>query len=245
MRTRQPALAFVVLTALTWAAFSGRLLRGWLRDTPLAAHPQGLLMVISAIDLALMVALMLAVGRVDLRTLVRLSGLATPLRGPGRFALALFVPAAAVCALSVPLATEPTLAQHLWVSVAAPFWEELSFRGLAVGALLQLCGWRFVPAVLVPAALFGLAHFWQGKAPGEVAGVVAITGLGGAFFAWLYVRWRFSLWPPLFVHAGLNALWSVFDLGSNALGGWLGNVVRVAVVAGAIVLTLRMVPPRG
>jgi hypothetical protein len=54
------------------------------------------------------------------------------------------------------------------------------------------------------------------------------------------VRWGFNLWPAFFVHAGLNTLWIVFDLGSNAVGGWLGNVVRAGVVTGAIVLTLRM-----
>ena len=72
----------------------------------------------------------------------------------------------------------------------------------------------------------------------EVLGIVAITGLGGLLFGWLFVRWGFSLWPPIFLHMGMNSLWIAFDLGENAIGGLLGNVERVVVVVLAIALTL-------
>ena len=93
---------------------------------------------------------------------------------------------------------------------------------------------------LLPALLFGLVHAGQGSDLGSVAGIVAITGLGGLLFGWLFVRWGFNLWPPILLHVGLNSLWIVFALGETALGGWLGNGLRLAVVIGAIVLTLVM-----
>jgi hypothetical protein len=31
----------------------------------------------------------------------------------------------------------------------------------------------------------------------EVLGVTGITTLGGAFFAWLFVRWNDNLWVPI------------------------------------------------
>jgi len=107
---------------------------------------------------------------------------------------------------------------------------------------MGLCGWRFFPAALAPALLFGLAHISQGSEPMEIAGIVAITAVGGLLFGWLFVRWGFNLWPAIFVHMGLNALWSVFALGDNAIGGWFGNALRLAVIAAGVGLTLLLAP---
>ncbi|MCR5873053.1 CPBP family glutamic-type intramembrane protease [Phenylobacterium sp. J426] len=94
----------------------------------------------------------------------------------------------------------------------------------------------------MPALMFGLVHAGQGSDPASIAGVVAITGLGGLLFGWLFVRWDFNLWPPILLHVGMNSLWIVFALGENALGGWLGNALRLGIVVGAVLLTLRMTP---
>lgn len=89
---------------------------------------------------------------------------------------------------------------------------------------------------------FGGAHLLQGSDLGSLAGVVAITGIGGVLFGWLFVRWGHNLWPPFLLHAGLNGLWSVFDLGEDALGGWLGNGLRLGIVAIAIATTFWLAP---
>ena len=111
--------------------------------------------------------------------------------------------------------------------------EEITYRGLATGILLLVCGWNFWAAALLPAAIFGFAHAAQGSGLAEIGGIIAITGLDGLFFSWLYVRFGNNLWPAFILHAGLNALWSAFDLGQNALGGWIGNGLRITVVLGA------------
>ena len=51
-----------------------------------------------------------------------------------------------------------------------------------------------------------------------------------------------NLWPAIILHVGLNALWLIFALGENAVGGWFGNAVRLAVVIFAIAGTLMLAP---
>ena len=138
------------------------------------------------------------------------------------------------------MSSEVTGLDLFWQGVGFPVIEEVIYRGLAVGALILWAGWRWWAACLLPALLFGLVHAGQGTDLGSVAGIVAITGLGGLLFGWLFVRWDFNLWPPILLHVGMNSLWIVFALGETALGGWLGNGLRLAVVAGAVVLTLVM-----
>ena len=75
-----------------------------------------------------------------------------------------------------------------------------------------------------------------------MAGAVAITAAGGLLFGWLFWRWHWNLWPSVFLHMGMNLVWMVFALGETAVGGWLGNGLRAAIVLGAIRLTTRMVP---
>ncbi|MFT3811091.1 MAG: CPBP family intramembrane metalloprotease [Micropepsaceae bacterium] len=118
--------------------------------------------------------------------------------------------------------------------MGAPVVEEVLYRGLAVGVLIRWCGWNWLAACLWPAVFFGLAHIWQGESLGETAAVVGITAFGAVLFGWLYVRWGFSLWPPILLHIGMNMQWLVFDLGETAIGGVTGNVLRFGVVALAV-----------
>lgn len=87
---------------------------------------------------------------------------------------------------------------------------------------------------------FGLSQFWQVETPVEIAGVAAITGLGGLLFGWLYARWGFNIWPPILELARLNGVWTFFALGKNALGGEIGNIVRFGTVALTLHVTLAM-----
>jgi membrane protease YdiL (CAAX protease family) len=99
-------------------------------------------------------------------------------------------------------------------------------------------------ACLLPAMFFGVAHLWQGNDLMSIAGVVIITGLGGLLFGWLFVRWNFNLWPAVLLHIGMNSLWTVFALGENAIGSEMGNMLRLTTVLLAIILSLRMAPPK-
>ncbi|NWG70430.1 MAG: CPBP family intramembrane metalloprotease [Parvularculaceae bacterium] len=231
-----------MLLGLASAAFSGPILRPLLSATPLAEIRYGVSTAINLVDLAVLAAVILALGGRDGRNLLAVSGLSAPIARPALFAAAILGPLAATAALLAPVADDLDPIALGMTGIAFPAMEEIGFRGLAIGALMRLCGWRFPPAALAPAALFGLAHLAQGDAPAEIAGVVAVTALGGLLFGWLFVRWGFNLWPPIFLHAGLNTAWSVFDLGDNAVGGWLGNALRLGAVAAAIGLTLLLSP---
>lgn len=189
-------------------------------------------------------AMLLLVGLAASRTpsqLIRMSGIdRSPVR-PLLFAALLFGPALAVALALAPVAQGLLPEDLIWKGLAGPLFEELVYRGLAAPALVLLAGWRLVPAAQLPAAFFGLAHAYQGVNLPEVMGAVAITGIGAFWFAWLFWRWSWNLWPAILLHMGLNLLWMVFDLGESAVGGWLGNALRAAVVLGSILLTLRLV----
>ena len=227
-------VAGAVTAALVWTTFSGQVLRPHLTgvQTPYLAS-----VLVNLSDVAVMAGLLMLAARAGPGRVFGLTGLKAPLWRPLIWAAALFVPAVAIAALAAPAAREFTGVGLFWQGVGFPVIEEVIYRGLAVGALILWAGWRWWAACLLPALLFGLVHAGQGTDLGSVAGVVAIPGLGGLLFGWLFVRWGFNLWPPILLHVGLNSLWIVFALGETALGGWLGNGLRLAVVAGAVVLT--------
>lgn len=220
------------------------LLRPALKATPLADIPYGVTTVINTLGLALLTAVILMLGGRDARPLTRLAGLSAPIGRPLLFAAAIFIPATAMTVVIAKPAAEIDLYDQAFLSVIFPMMEEIGFRGLAIGALVGLARWPFALAALAPAAVFGAAHAAQGEGLAEVAGVIAITGAGGFLLGWLFVRWGFNLWPAIFAHAGMNALWGVFDLGENAIGGWTGNALRLGVIAAAIGLTFLMAPKK-
>jgi membrane protease YdiL (CAAX protease family) len=82
--------------------------------------------------------------------------------------------------------------------VAAPFVEELTFRGFVFNALLRYTG--AVIAGLLSALLFGLAHL----DPSSPTAVVPLAG-GGAVLAWVYYR-SGSLVSSMIAHGCFNLL---------------------------------------
>lgn len=233
-------MAAGILAALAFSAVSGPLLRPVIGEWGITGYPR--LLLITFADLAVLFVLVWGFSGRSFSDIVGWSGLQAPIGWTVVFGVILFVPAAIVCSSLAPLRADVTPSDFAWQVVGAPFVEELAFRGVALGVLTQFCGWRFLPAALAPALLFGLAHAAQGNGIAETAGIVAITGLGGLLFGWLFVQWGMNIWPPFAVHAGLNGLFFFYDVGSNAIGSWAGNGVRFAVVAAAIALTLWIAP---
>lgn len=217
-------------------------LRPALKATALGDVPYGVTTIINTLGLALLAVVILVFGGREARPLERLAGLSAPIVRPLVFAAAIFVPATAVAFFIAKPAAEVNLYDQAFLSVIFPVMEEIGFRGLAIGALMGLARWPFVLAALAPAVVFGAVHASQGDSPMEIAGVVTVTGAGGFLLGWIFVRWGFNLWPAIFAHAGMNALWGFFDLGENAIGGWTGNALRLGVIAAAISLTLLMAP---
>lgn len=234
---RSLIIAAAVVAALVWTTFSGALVRPLLAGVDI---PYARAVTANLSDLLVMGLLLGLAARAGPRRLFGLTGLAAPIARPLLWAAVLFVPAVIIAALAAPVSREFSGPDLFWQGVGFPVIEEVIYRGLAVGALIRWAGWRWWAACLLPAAMFGLVHAGQGSDPASIAGVVAITGLGGLLFGWLFVRWAFNLWPEILLHVGMNSLWIVFALGENALGGWLGNALRLGIVVGAVVLTLRM-----
>lgn len=235
--------AAAVGLGLIYASFSGDLLRP-LMTGPIFKTPYLGSTLINLSDLLAMAVLLCLAGRVAPWRLVGLTGLTAPILKPLLWAAILFVPSLTIAAMATSPATNFTGQGLFWQGLGFPVIEEVLYRGLAVAALIRWAGWPWPAACLPPAVFFGLVHMGQGAELMEVAGIVAITGLGGLLFGWLFVRWGFNLWPPILLHVGLNSQWILFDLGENALGGMLGNGLRLAVVLGAIVLTFFMAPRR-
>jgi len=233
-----------VSVGLAYSTVSGELLAPLVRVEAVRAVPylgSGLVSLGDALALVILIAL--ATRRSPLR-IISLAGLQASIRRPALWALVWLLPAIAVGLIFARIATDLHVSDIAWKGILGPFAEEFVYRGLALGVLIRLCGWPIWLACIWPAMFFGVAHFSQGQDWASVAGIVAITGFGGILFGWLFVRWRFNLWPAVLLHVGLNSVWLVFELGDNALGGWLGNILRLAVIAIAVGATFWLAPAR-
>lgn len=120
---------------------------------------------------------------------------------------------------SSPFAEIP-LWQVLPLALFVGLWEEVLFRGFALGRFREGFGTDqrgTAQAIALSSLFFGLAHLYQGA-----MGVVQ-TALLGACFATLTV-WRKSLWPAIVAHAaidtfGLLALRVLKPLAEKLLAG--------------------------
>jgi membrane protease YdiL (CAAX protease family)/uncharacterized RDD family membrane protein YckC len=83
------------------------------------------------------------------------------------------------------------------IAIAAPFSEELFFRGFFFGGLRGR--WPLWPAAIVAGLIFGLIH-----APTGITTVIPLAGLG-ILLCWLY-DYTGSLWPCVMVHVINNGL---------------------------------------
>lgn len=132
-----------------------------------------------------------------------------------------------------------SVADLIAYSVLAALAEEVLFRGFLFGQLSRYANWKLWMGALAEASIFGFAHLYQASSLTSAAGIFAVTFAGGMLFGWLFIRWNYNLWLPIVLHMLMNAYWSVFGMGTNALGGTWGNVFRAASVILAIVVTLK------
>lgn len=127
----------------------------------------------------------------------------------------------------------------LMTSIVSPLSEEVLFRGYLFRQLYRRAGWGFLSAVGVTAVVFGLLHLGSllGKISAlNVLGEIAMISVGGAFYAWLFIKWDDNLWVPIALHAFMN-LWCVVFACDEAIGNWRNNLARALTVVVAIVVT--------
>ena len=132
----------------------------------------------------------------------------------------------------------------LWEKAVFPgLFEELLVRGFAFGTLFWFAGWKFERAMILTGVLFGLMHLPGAIAAGvadQAMGAVAVTAVGGCWYAWLFARWNRSLWVPITAHLMFNAWWVLFSAGATAAGGGSGATWgRIAAIAVITVVTFK------
>lgn len=101
--------------------------------------------------------------------------------------------------------------------VAAPFVEEIVFRGLVMRGLRSRLS--AVPTIAVQAVLFGIAHVDPVRGTGNIGLVLVLSGVGAAFGGGAYLLRRIG--PTIVAHAIFNGAVLVLVL-SNAQE-WLQN----------------------
>jgi membrane protease YdiL (CAAX protease family) len=114
------------------------------------------------------------------------------------------------------------------VAIAAPFGEELFFRGYALPALAR--SWGPTVAVLLTGAMFSVLHL-------NKIGFVGLWEIG--ILLALLRLWSGSLWPSMLCHAANNAL-----AGAAFLLGWEDPTVPpppLLLAAGAVLLLVALV----
>ncbi len=118
------------------------------------------------------------------------------------------------------------------------FLEELMFRGFLVGMLIRVAGWRLLPAALINAVVFGIGHWFQGATVTEALMASVFTGIGGLWFAWLFVVWQHNLWLVVTLHTVMNACWVTWQVDTTAVGDQFANLLRLSTIILSVVLTL-------
>jgi membrane protease YdiL (CAAX protease family) len=198
-----PPLLFVYLVARAfWAVLDGA---AW--PALDSATGQGLLKV--ALWAVPCVALIALIDRGGLRRAVSAVGLSRAAGSGYLFGLI----ATAPMALSLPFgeALRVNLDAVADSLLLGPFAEEVLFRGFLMTWLVRRAGWQPSAAIGVSALVFGLAHVPDLSVS---LGRIAVFGVGGALFGWIYHRWG-SLWPAIGLHACINLWWSL-SIGQDA-----------------------------
>lgn len=149
-------------------------------------------------------------------------------------------------ALTSPPAAADQLGLELMRSAVLPgVAEEVLYRAFLFGFLYRFAGWGFVPAALVSAAIFGVEHLYQGADALEAGAIALLSGIGGLWWSWLLVEWRWNAWIPIAFHVLLNAVWTAFDVSDSALGGGWEIGLRLACMVASIGLTVVVASRRG
>lgn len=150
------------------------------------------------------------------------------------FGFVVTAPALIGFALKASINQSLTVRDILMGGLFFPFVEETFFRGFLFGQLYARAGWNFWFAAVVPAAVFAFSHINQSQDPTEIAGIMAITGLGSFLFSYVFMQWGGNIWAPFACHALRNISWSVFAVDDTALGDQAANIFRFATIVLAL-----------
>ena len=148
-------------------------------------------------------------------------------------------------AFIAPLSSDDIAFDIVRAAILPGIGEEILYRGMVFGLLFRFAGWGFLPAALLGATIFGIAHFYQGNSLLELAGIFGITAIAAVWWSWMYIEWDNNIWVPAGLHVLMNGYFEVFDVGDSTLGSWSFFLIRAVVVLITIALTVHHAKKRG
>jgi membrane protease YdiL (CAAX protease family) len=145
----------------------------------------------------------------------------------------------------------PNRYEIMHTAIAPGLTEEIFYRAFMFGLLVQLARCPIWTTAIITGLVFGLAHVDitpdEGQTIiGQLGPWIAMIGLGGFMYAWLYWESGWNLWLVIALHAGMNMWWDMFDLSATPLGDWGATAARVLAVGLVVLLVfgLRVLGPR-
>jgi uncharacterized protein len=245
IRASRAAIAIVVIAAfMAVNALGLNLFRAVAGD--LAGWPRMLALAVLGYGPYLLAPMAVAAWIVGPRQALSCLGLTAPFReglvlAAGCTAIVL----AWIAATSTPIPLRELPLELVRSAVLPGFAEEILFRAFLFGFLFRFAGWGFLPAALLSSLVFGHEHFYQGGDAMEALAIAALTAVGGVWWSWLLVEWRWNIWVPVAFHVLLNGYWTAFDVADNAFGGAMAVGVRLLCIAISVVVTVVLARRRG
>jgi len=127
-------------------------------------------------------------------------GMSAPAGRGFLFALIVTAPMLIAFAFRFPINPKMTFLSVAVGCFIAPFAEEVIFRAYLFRQLYQRARMGFWLSALIPSLLFAAGHVYQSQDPLELAGILAITGVGSIIACWLFMRWQYNLWAVVGLH---------------------------------------------
>lgn len=145
----------------------------------------------------------------------------------------------------------PTRYEILYTAITPGITEEIFYRAFMFGLLVQVARCPLWQSAIITGLIFGLAHVDitpdAGQTIlGQIGPWIAMIGVGGFMYAWLYWESRWNLWVVIALHIGMNLWWDMFDLTLTPLGNWGATLVRVVSVGLAVLFVFhyRVLSPK-
>jgi len=137
----------------------------------------------------------------------------------------------------------PSRYEIMYTAITPGVTEEIFYRAFMFGLLVQVARCPMWTTAIITAIVFGLAHVDltpdEGHTIiGQLRPWIAMIGLGGFMYAWLYWKSRWNLWIVIALHTGMNLWWDMFDLTMTPLGNWGATGVRILSVGLAVLFVV-------
>jgi len=138
----------------------------------------------------------------------------------------------------------PSRYEIMYTAITPGLTEEIFYRAFMFGLLVQASRCPMWWAAVITGIVFGLAHVDITPAEGQtiigqLGPWIAMIGLGGFMYAWLFYESQWNLWVVIALHIGMNLWWDMFDLTQTPLGNWGATLARIVSVGLAVLFVVQ------